>query len=252
MPEDYDYNQELARAAFADMLHDSERNQLYRYWASPWSFFSPWIEHVKISKVVILLLLYLLGWAKWRKSDNTLNWKCRFPFRGPNPILGCWLSVWALWQLCWTSEPRCHEGKLVSGRRLRGRVTRIMRSASATTAKSRKRAGWPATIGGKRRVIGWWRRGWRIERRQRRRLGTWCWESVFMELPLWSSSRGVSTAEYTDGWMMTSTQISPSRFHLGLTHILGNRKHPQMILLTKHSFWTQRNFWTQNSENREQ
>ena len=24
-------NQELARAAFADMLHDSERNQLYRY-----------------------------------------------------------------------------------------------------------------------------------------------------------------------------------------------------------------------------
>jgi len=30
MPEDYDYNQELARAAFADMLHDSERNQLYR------------------------------------------------------------------------------------------------------------------------------------------------------------------------------------------------------------------------------
>ena len=32
MPEDYDYNQELARAAFADMLHDSERNQLYRYW----------------------------------------------------------------------------------------------------------------------------------------------------------------------------------------------------------------------------
>ena len=31
MPEDYDYNQELARAAFADMLHDSERNQLYRY-----------------------------------------------------------------------------------------------------------------------------------------------------------------------------------------------------------------------------
>jgi len=29
MPPDYDYNQELARAAFADMLHDSERNQLY-------------------------------------------------------------------------------------------------------------------------------------------------------------------------------------------------------------------------------
>ena len=30
MPTDYDYNQELARAAFADMLHDTERNQLYR------------------------------------------------------------------------------------------------------------------------------------------------------------------------------------------------------------------------------
>ena len=30
MPADYDYTQELARAAFADMLHDSERNQLYR------------------------------------------------------------------------------------------------------------------------------------------------------------------------------------------------------------------------------
>lgn len=29
MPADYDYNQELARAAFADMLHDSERNSLY-------------------------------------------------------------------------------------------------------------------------------------------------------------------------------------------------------------------------------
>ena len=29
MPPNYDYNQELARAAFADMLHDSERNQLY-------------------------------------------------------------------------------------------------------------------------------------------------------------------------------------------------------------------------------
>ena len=29
MPVDYDYNQELARAAFADMLHDSERNRLY-------------------------------------------------------------------------------------------------------------------------------------------------------------------------------------------------------------------------------
>ena len=29
MPSDYDYNQELARAAFADMLHDSERNRLY-------------------------------------------------------------------------------------------------------------------------------------------------------------------------------------------------------------------------------
>ena len=29
MPADYDYNQELARAAFADMLHDSERNRLY-------------------------------------------------------------------------------------------------------------------------------------------------------------------------------------------------------------------------------
>jgi len=29
MPPDYDYNQELARAAFADMLHDSERNRLY-------------------------------------------------------------------------------------------------------------------------------------------------------------------------------------------------------------------------------
>ena len=28
-PEDYDYQQEIARAAFADMLHDSERNQLY-------------------------------------------------------------------------------------------------------------------------------------------------------------------------------------------------------------------------------
>ena len=28
-PEDYDYQQELARAAFADMLHDSERNQFY-------------------------------------------------------------------------------------------------------------------------------------------------------------------------------------------------------------------------------
>ena len=28
-PEDYDYQQELARAAFADMLHDTERNQLY-------------------------------------------------------------------------------------------------------------------------------------------------------------------------------------------------------------------------------
>ena len=28
-PEDYDYQQELARAAFADMLHDSERNKLY-------------------------------------------------------------------------------------------------------------------------------------------------------------------------------------------------------------------------------
>ena len=28
-PEDYDYQQEVARAAFADMLHDSERNQLY-------------------------------------------------------------------------------------------------------------------------------------------------------------------------------------------------------------------------------
>ncbi|XP_023340534.1 protein arginine N-methyltransferase 7 isoform X2 [Eurytemora carolleeae] len=30
MPEDYDYTQELARAAFADMLHDEERNRLYR------------------------------------------------------------------------------------------------------------------------------------------------------------------------------------------------------------------------------
>ena len=29
MPADYDYNQELARAAFADMLHDWERNRLY-------------------------------------------------------------------------------------------------------------------------------------------------------------------------------------------------------------------------------
>jgi len=29
MPPDYDYNQEVARAAFADMLHDKERNQLY-------------------------------------------------------------------------------------------------------------------------------------------------------------------------------------------------------------------------------
>ena len=28
-PEDYDYQQEVARAAFADMLHDSERNRLY-------------------------------------------------------------------------------------------------------------------------------------------------------------------------------------------------------------------------------
>ena len=28
-PDDYDYQQEIARAAFADMLHDSERNQLY-------------------------------------------------------------------------------------------------------------------------------------------------------------------------------------------------------------------------------
>ena len=28
-PEDYDYQQELARAAFADMLQDTERNQLY-------------------------------------------------------------------------------------------------------------------------------------------------------------------------------------------------------------------------------
>ena len=28
-PEDYDYQQELARAAFADMLHDTERNKLY-------------------------------------------------------------------------------------------------------------------------------------------------------------------------------------------------------------------------------
>ena len=28
-PEDYDYQQELARAAFADMLHDSERNKMY-------------------------------------------------------------------------------------------------------------------------------------------------------------------------------------------------------------------------------
>lgn len=28
-PEDYDYQQEIARAAFADMLHDSERNQFY-------------------------------------------------------------------------------------------------------------------------------------------------------------------------------------------------------------------------------
>ena len=27
-PEDYDYQQELARAAFADMLHDSERVKL--------------------------------------------------------------------------------------------------------------------------------------------------------------------------------------------------------------------------------
>lgn len=27
--EDYDYHQEVARSAFADMLHDSERNQLY-------------------------------------------------------------------------------------------------------------------------------------------------------------------------------------------------------------------------------
>ena len=26
----YDYNQELARAGFADMLHDAERNKLYR------------------------------------------------------------------------------------------------------------------------------------------------------------------------------------------------------------------------------
>merc|ERR1719187_2970229 len=29
VPPDYDYSQELARAAFADMLHDKERNQLY-------------------------------------------------------------------------------------------------------------------------------------------------------------------------------------------------------------------------------
>lgn len=27
--EDYDYHQEIARAAFADMLHDTERNQKY-------------------------------------------------------------------------------------------------------------------------------------------------------------------------------------------------------------------------------
>lgn len=27
--EDYDYHQEVARSAFADMLHDTERNQLY-------------------------------------------------------------------------------------------------------------------------------------------------------------------------------------------------------------------------------
>lgn len=27
--DDYDYHQEVARAAFADMLHDSERNQKY-------------------------------------------------------------------------------------------------------------------------------------------------------------------------------------------------------------------------------
>jgi len=30
MPSDYDYSRELARASFADMLHDSERNKLYR------------------------------------------------------------------------------------------------------------------------------------------------------------------------------------------------------------------------------
>ena len=29
VPSDYEYNRELARAAFADMLHDSERNRLY-------------------------------------------------------------------------------------------------------------------------------------------------------------------------------------------------------------------------------
>ena len=28
-PEDYDYQQEIARASFADMLHDSERNRMY-------------------------------------------------------------------------------------------------------------------------------------------------------------------------------------------------------------------------------
>lgn len=27
--EDYDYHQEIARSAFADMLHDTERNQKY-------------------------------------------------------------------------------------------------------------------------------------------------------------------------------------------------------------------------------
>jgi len=31
MPSDYDYSRELARASFADMLHDSERNRLYRF-----------------------------------------------------------------------------------------------------------------------------------------------------------------------------------------------------------------------------
>ena len=107
MPEDYDYNQELARAAFADMLHDSERNQLYRYSISHWISL-PWNWRAKISKVLVwaapLSFVPERQKENWKRRDGSLSWKCRY------------FSL----SLCWIKQPklcislvewRCHGGK---------------------------------------------------------------------------------------------------------------------------------------------